>query len=189
MEIIFKKLPVLLREYLHMIIIRQTVRMHPLRMHDIKLRQDRSDHLNFHNSGTYNLFFLHKLNLNLIISGLNLLSHIHVNPEASPLMRAHNRLSVLQITKEIRIKPGGRLQIIVIYDPVRCPPYRNLFYCPDTNPLFYGGHHSYIQTLTHKEVPGISRLERYRLSPQSTQLQAFRPVHRHLVLKHLRQRT
>ena len=58
---------------IQLVIIRQTVRMHPLRMHDRKLRQCYTDHRKLHHRRAYRRALLHQLDLDLIIPGLNLI--------------------------------------------------------------------------------------------------------------------
>ena len=165
MEIILKQLPVLLGEYLHMIIVRQTIRMHPLRMNKRKLRQNRTDHRKLHHRRAYCFAFFHQLDLDLVISRFDLFRHIYVDPQAPPLIGTHDRFPVLQFPQKIRVQPGSRFQIIVVHDPVRGAPHRNLLDRPYTDLVHYRRQHSDVQTLPHKAVSRIRRLERYRLSP------------------------
>ena len=94
-EIILKYLPVFFRKYFNLVIICQAIRMHPFGMYDLLLWQAGANYGNLHYAEAYCTALFLQADLDRILSRRNLFCYLHVNPQASPLVGAHDCFSVL----------------------------------------------------------------------------------------------
>ena len=94
-EIILKYLPVFFRKYVNLVIICQAICMHPFGMYDLLLWQAGANYGNLHYAGAYCTALFLQADFDRILTGSNLFCYLHVNPQASPLVGAHDCFSVL----------------------------------------------------------------------------------------------